>query len=367
MEPGPLSDIVVLDMTRLLPGPFAGMMLQSLGARVIKLETTTAPDLLRFLPPLREEANVAFTALNQGKESVVLDLDSQEGTDIFRRLCARTDILLTSARKSWMQARALDYETLQKENQSLIYCTLGSYRAGSERERLGGHDINFLASSGLAGLLGSEGRPALPQVQLADLGGAQYAVICMLAALLGRGKRGRGRELHLSLEEGCDPYTHLARVLAKLAHGQTSLGPLSGQSPVYRYYQCADGKSVALGAIEPKFQARLKELLPLETSHWPDDLFFQPTESIHRELEKMFFSQTRESWVEFFAPHDVCFSPVLEVAEVERDEEPLRAHFPSEESTLHGFGADTRSVLLELGYNEEEIEGFSQAGLAVTP
>lgn len=350
---GPLDGILVVDLTRLLPGPVATMMLKTLGARVIKVETTTAPDMLRFLPPHKDRVNVAFAALNQGKESVVLDLNSEEGAGVLQRLCSKADILLTSARKPWMEARGLSFESLQERNAKLIYCTLGSYRAGSEREQLGGHDINFLAVSGLAQLLG-QSAPVLPQVQLADLGGAQNAVICLLAALLERGRTGRGRELHLSLEEGCDPYTHLARELSRYAPQLTSVGPLSGESPVYRFYRCSDGKSIALGAIEPKFQTRLREILPIPTSHWPDDLFFETSDHVHRELEELFGRESRDYWVDFFAPHDVCFSPVLEISEVDCEGQLLQAHFSVDQTAVSPFGSDTRSVLKELGYEESE-------------
>ena len=305
---------------------------------------------MRFLPPQVDGVNIAFAALNKGKESVVLDLDSEVGAGVLRRLCSKADILLTSARKPWMETRGLGFQSLRILNRKLIYCTLGSYRSGSKREQLGGHDINFLSVSGLAHLLGTSG-PVLPRVQLADLGGAQYAVICLMAALLERVKTGCGRELHLSLEEGCDPYTHLARVLSAHASQLSSVGPLAGESPVYRFYRCSDGRSIALGAIEPKFQARLREILPIPTSHWPDDLFFDSGEQVHSELEELFGQESREHWVEFFAPHDVCFSPVLEISEVACDEEPFQAHFFAGEVSVRPLGSDTKSVLKELGYD----------------
>jgi alpha-methylacyl-CoA racemase len=359
--------MVVLDLTRLLPGPVASMMLRSLGARVIKVETPTAPDFLRFLPPHEDGVNVAFAALNAGKESVVIDLYSDEGAEVFRTLCSRADVLLSSARRPWMEARGLGFEDLSKENGRLISCTLGSYRSGSALEQKGGHDINFLAVSGFADLMkDAQGGPVLPEVQLADLGGAQYAVISVLAALLEREKTGHGRELHLSLEEGCDVYTMLARRLATAATDTTSVGPLSGQSPIYRFYRCADDKFIALGAIEPKFQARLKDLVPLDTSDWPDDLFFSPAPEVHQQLEEWFLSKNRAHWVDLFSEHDICFSPVLSIGEAERDESPLKAHFPSGETEgTSPLGGDTRSVLLEWGYAEEEIEKLAQAGLLV--
>jgi alpha-methylacyl-CoA racemase len=359
--------VVVLDLTRLLPGPVASMILQTLGARVIKVETPTAPDVLRFMPPHQAGVNIAFAALNKGKESVVIDLYSEEGADVFRRLCGSADIVLSSARKPWMEARGLRYDQLSQENEQLIACTLGSYRAGSARETEGGHDINFLAVSGLASLMGDAQRgPVLPQVQVADLGGAQYAVISLLAALLERERTGKGKELHVSLEEGCDVYTMLARRLSDSVSGSNSAGPLAGQSPVYRYYGCADGKFIALGAIEPKFQKRLKELLPLDTSDWPDDLFFSSTSKVHKQLEELFRSKDRSHWIEFFDGHDVCFSPVLNIGEVERDEDLFQAHFPANDlGPISPLGGDTRSVLSEWGYSEEEIDRLTKAGLVV--
>lgn len=365
-QQGPLEGIVVLDLTRLLPGPMATMLLRSLGARVIKVETPTAPDFLRFVPPQVDGVNVAFAALNAGKESVVIDLNSEEGADVFRRLCSKADVLLTSARKSWMEARGLGFNTLSGQNKRLLYCTLGSYRAGSAREQKGGHDINFLGVTGFAGLIGGADGPVLPRTQLADLGGSQYAVISILAALLQRERSGRGRELHLSLEEGCDLYTLLARRLGREAPGLQSVGPLSGESPMYRYYRCADGKHIALGAIEPKFQARLRELLPLDTSHWPEDLFFRPVRSVHQELEALFSSQPRSFWCDLLADQDVCFTPVLDFSEVERDERPLEAHFPFGGSDrVQDLGGQTEDVLLECGLEPAEIEKLSQAGLVV--
>ena len=352
----------MLDVTRLLPGPVASMILRSLGARVIKIETPTAPDLLRFLPPHEAGVNVCFRELNKGKESVVIDLYSEEGCAIFRRLCSRADVLLSSARKSWLEQRGLGMKQLMEQNDRLIACTLGSYRSDSPREYQGGHDINFLALSGLASLmLDGQEKPIVPQIQLADLGGAQYCVISLLAALLERERTGRGRELHLSLEEGCDIYTLLARRLSGFA--TTSVGPLSGQSPVYRYYRCADEKFIALGAIEPKFQKRLREIVALDTSDWPEDLFFTSNQTIHKQMEELFLSKDRAHWIDFFAGHDVCFSPVLGIDEVERDENFMRAHFPFEvENTVSALGGDTRSVLLEFGYSQSKIEEWVDSG-----
>lgn len=356
----PLKGLVVVDLTRLLPGPMATMMLRDLGARVIKVETPSAPDLLRFVPPVVEEANPIFRKLNAGKESVALDLYSQAGASALRILANRADVVITSASDLWMEKRGIGLPSLRAENSQLVTCTLGSFSESSPYYGRGGHDVNFLAVSGMADLLGCGEQPGLPGVQLADLAGTQYAVARLLAALLQRERNGNGSHLDLSLEQGCGVYTLLAREISE--HGVEAVGPLTGESPMYRYYRCADGKWVALGAIEPKFQALLKKVLPLETGHWPDELFFCTDVGVHKELESMFEKQSQAYWTEFFAESDLCFTPVLRVGEAEA---PPLFDFGLEPGQVSGFGADSRRVLEEFGWSREEVEGLIETGVVV--
>jgi alpha-methylacyl-CoA racemase len=284
----PLAGILVVDFTRYLPGPFASRELLERGARVVRVETPDGD-------PLREVAPGWDAALNAGKESVVWDLERDP--DLGPALCARADVVLEGFRPG--VAERLGVGAAQVP-QSVVYCSITGFGAGDRRA---GHDLNY---SGWAGLL-DDTAPALPPVQIADLaGGALYAVVEILAALLERERTGGGRHIAVSM-------THNAhRLAAHRLHGERER-TLTGGLACYRIYETADGRFLTITPVEPKFWQRLCELIgrqDLVERHYEDD-----QAALATELAGVFRTRALGDWLELFEGEDVMAGPVATLAE----------------------------------------------------
>src|SRR5579862_2885570 len=259
----PLDGLRVLDLTRLLPGGYASLLLADFGADVVKVEDTGIGDYIRWSAPHYEGADVTarsalFLALNRGKRSIRIDLKQERGKEVLLRLVRDADVLLESFRPGVLDRLGVGYDRLREENRALVYCAITGYgQEGPLRDR-SGHDINYLALNGLLGLTGeADGPPVQPAGQIADIGGgALTAVIGILMALRERDRSGQGQLVDCSMFDGS--LSWLALVAAELLaggsvprRGRLSLG---GGIVCYRPYRCADGY-VTLGALEPKFWA----------------------------------------------------------------------------------------------------------------
>ncbi len=306
----------VLDLTRLLPGPLATLLLADLGADIVKVEEPGGGDFLRHLPPLTSDGTGGmFAALNRGKRSIEIDLKSAEGARLLRALCAKADVLVEGFRPGVLERLGLSPQMLLEEFPRLIVCSISGFgQTGPWRERAG-HDIGYLALSGALARCGADGLlpPQLPGVQIADvMGGAQSAAIGILAALLERAQTGRGRLLDISMTEGAMgallPYFG-----AQTGHGPQARGDdmLSGSHPFYRVYACSDGRAMALGALEPKFWQRFCDAL----AH-PEWVARQFDRTLSAELDALFLSRTRDDWCAVLGPLDCCAEPVLEAHEL---------------------------------------------------
>lgn len=280
----------VLDLTRLLPGPYATLMLSDLGADVVKVEDEGQGDYLRDVSP------AMFAALNRGKRSAVFELKSAAGKAQLHRLAEKADVLVESFRPGVLE-RMLPPPWPER----LVVCRISAFgQTGPWRDRAG-HDIGCLA---LAGVLGRNA--GLPLLLLADLfGGSQQAVIAVLAALLERGQTGRGRTLDVSLTDGAT-----GLLLPHLNEPADAITVLDGSRPCYRIYACARG-AYALGALEPKFWQRFCEAVG-QPSWAPRgyDVALTP------EVAALFASRTRDEWAAFLHAADCCGEPVLEPSEL---------------------------------------------------
>jgi crotonobetainyl-CoA:carnitine CoA-transferase CaiB-like acyl-CoA transferase len=283
----PLAGLLVVDLTRYLPGPFASRELLGLGARVVRLEAPGGD-------PLRHLAPAWHDALNDGKESVTCDLKADPETG--RALCAQADVVLESFRPGVAERLGVGPGDLPE---SVVYCSFTGFGAGSLRA---GHDLNYQG-----GLL-ADTAPSLPPVQLADLaGGALTALAQILAALLERERTGRGRHLTISL-------THGAHALA--AHrlgGEPIPRLLTGGLASYRIYGTADGRHLTVAALEPRFFRRLCELLELPElaeRQWEDD-----QERLADDLAEVFARRPLAAWLELVEGEDVGVGPVATLEE----------------------------------------------------
>ena len=285
----PLAGLLVVDMTRFLPGPFASRELLRLGARVVRLESPGGD-------PLQELAPAWHGALNAGKESVACDLKAEPERG--RALCAQADVVLESFRPGVVERLGVGPDDLPD---TVVYCSLSGFGPGDLRA---GHDLNY---QGFAGLL-ADTAPAMPPVQIADLAaGALGAIAEILAALLERERTGKGRRLTLSLTHGAH------RLVAHRLGGEPIPRLLTGGLACYRIYATADGRHLTVAALEPRFFQRLCELIgraELVDRQWAAD-----QEPLAEELAEAIAVKPLATWLEIFEGEDVAVGPVATLEE----------------------------------------------------
>ncbi len=345
--PYPLRGTTVLDVSRMLPGGITARMLADLGARVIKVEAPEVGDPMRFAVPRVDGIGAAFRALYRGTESMCLDLKRAGDAAALRSLAREADVLLESFRPGTLESWGVDLDELLSVHPGLTICSLSSF--GLEAGDRVAHDINLVASSGLLSLLPGE---RVPRVQVADVATGLLATSAILAALLGRAESGRGGWIDQPLSAGCPPFLALALEEHAAGGGGMADTLLAGACPAYRFYECADGKRIAVGAIEPKFWARLVELLGLPAlSAVGLDSGVAGREAA-RQVEQVFATRPREHWLARLAGRGLPVSPVAELAEVAAESRP-EAFLPSfgsaAEHRTPELGEHTSSILAEFG------------------
>ena len=195
-----LEGIRVLDLTRLLPGPFATMFLADFGAEVIKIEQPGEGDYSREYEPKRGGIGYRFLIINRNKKSVTINLKKAKGKEIFLKLAEKADVIIESFRPGVMSRLGLDYETLSRLNPQIVFCSLSGYGQTGPYTMDAGHDLNYVSTAGITSLTGEHGGdPVIPGIQIADLTGGLMAVIGILIAIQGRKTIGRGQYVDASL------------------------------------------------------------------------------------------------------------------------------------------------------------------------
>ncbi|CQD17589.1 alpha-methylacyl-CoA racemase [Mycobacterium lentiflavum] len=374
-KPGvpPLTGVRVLDLSALGPGPFCSMLLADFGADVVAVERPATPH--PFDPA---------KSLSRGKRSVVVDLRAPGGAEVIARLADAADVLLESNRPGTMERRGLGPDVLCERNPRLIYTRLTGWgQDGPYRDRAG-HDINYAAIAGTLGVIGDE-RPVPPLAMLGDLaGGSLFAALGIVMAIYERTVTGRGQVIDASIADGSAllNLTNLAEFNAGIWAGR-GRHVLSGSAPFYGPYPCADGRFFAVGAIEPKFYAKFLGALgiddvdlsaQLDPARWPP---------LRERIAAVFATKPRAHWTAVFADVDGCGAPVLELEEL-ADDPHLRARStittaPDGSVTAgpaprlsrtpgrpgpapRATGADTRDVLRESGFSDEEVSSLIADG-----
>jgi alpha-methylacyl-CoA racemase len=313
----PLSGVRVVDLSRLLPGAFATLMLAELGAEVIKVEDPNGGDPMRRLPPLVGGRGVYDLLLNRGKKSVALDLRHPDQAAAARRLIATADVVVESFRPRTARRLGVSAAQLCADHPALIHCAITGYgQTGPYAERPG-HDLNYVAVSGL---LSADERPpgALPRVFMADVGGgAMTAAIGILAALVGRGRTGEGASLDISMHEAALYWVMLPAARTLVDDGAAAVGelPTFGAHACYNVYRTRDGREVALGALEPKFWIAFCEAVGRHDLAARQDEPGPGQAAVIDEVRAIFASRTRDEWLAFFEGHEVCLTPVNTPAE----------------------------------------------------
>lgn len=396
----PLEGVRVLDLSRLLPGPFCTLVLSDLGATVDKVEDPHVGDYMRLFPPL---VNVKargqsipmsgrFAAINRDKRSLCLDLKQPAGREALLKLLPRYDILVESFRPGVLARLGLGASVLHAKNPRLVVCSISGYgQDGPYRDRAG-HDLNYVALAGVLGLSGAgpgEGTPPHPlPTQLADLGaGALWPAVQILGALRVAERTGQGSHLDVAMCEGA--LSFLIADLGNLAVSGTVPGRgadlLTGGVACYGVYRTGDGRYLSVGALEPKFWLAFNAAIGRPAD--PSELV-APAEDqarIRGEIQAILATRTRDEWVQIFAKADACVEPALALDELQdhpvhkarglffaipTDAEPLpQVRTPALPEAAcatvrppPALGEHSREILAEAGLSEAEIAALLATG-----
>ena len=314
-----LSGLKVLDFSTLLPGPFASLYLADMGAEVIHIESATRPDLIRLFPPYANGQATSHSYLNRNKQSITLDLKSPESIQLIHDKIAEFDIVLEQFRPGVMQRLGLDYASLAKINPRLIYCSITGYGQTGDYQQRAGHDINYLALSGIAGHSGRQaGGPPPLGIQVADVaGGSLHALVAILSAVIERQRSGLGQYIDISMTDCAATLNNMAAsaVLAAQVPQYAEQSYLNGGT-YYDYYETADGRYLSVGSLEPQFMQGLAQILNLpilleKGASLDPKVRLQVKHAIQDKIKTQSFA----TWQQVFAQHDVCVEPVFTLDE----------------------------------------------------
>ncbi len=377
---GALDGITVIDLSRLLPGPYCSMILADHGARVIAVEDK------RFLAD-----GLFFNLINRNKEHMSLNLKTEKGREIFYRLIAKADVLLEGFRPGVVDRLGVDYESVRQANPKIIYCSITGYgQNGPFRDRVG-HDVNYLSYAGVLDLIGEKDHPpSIPGVQIADIaGGGMNAAIGILLALFARQNTGKGQYIDISMTDGMVGFLPAALFFRQLTGQEPKRadGILSHRYACYNTYETADGRYLSIGAVENRFWKQLCDTLDIP-EYAPLQYDDQRREEILQSMRQTFKQKSLDEWDAILAGLDICWGRIQSTKEVLEDPLFLQRETVVEIEDKDGkksktigvtvklsdtpgtirtppvdFGESTAKILQKMGYTEEDIKEFEEKGV----
>lgn len=320
MSKGALDGITVLDFSTLLPGPMATLLLAEAGAQVIKVERPGGGDALRSHAAKWGKDSASFNILNRGKKSVVVDLKDESDRIRLQPLIKNADIVVEQFRPGVMARLGLGFDDVIALNQRIIYCSISGYGQNGPKRDAAGHDLNYIGDAGLLALsLGTEKMPVIPPALIADIAGGSYpAVLNILLALRERERTGRGSYIDIAMAENVLPFAYWALGEGQATHEWPSGGDalLTGGSPRYRLFPTADGRFVAVAALEQKFWDVFVETIGLDEALRDDNA--TPLETT-RAIAGIIRSKPSGQWRAVFSQVDCCCSVVQSIREAMAD------------------------------------------------
>jgi len=358
-----LSGIRVLEFAGLAPAPMAGMILSDFGAAVTRIDRIVSSNQ---------------DSLCRGKRSISLNLKSPSAPSIVKSLVRNADVLIEPFRPGVMEKLNIGPEQLLQENPRLVFCRLSGFgQQGSNKDRAG-HDINYLASSGVLSMLKwGNGKPTPPINILADFaGGGLTAAFGIVAALLERERSGHGQVIDSNLTEGGAYVSSFLYLYRSIFPNPPGKNPLDGGAPFYDTYETKDGKYIAVGALEPQFYANLLKGLAIDPDSLPHQMDMNQWPKLRSIFEETFLQSTRDEWAQVFCNLDACVTPVLSREEAASQDTSsgsffkdgnmnvapipaprlLRTPATPKTSPQPEVGEHTKDVLLESGFTEEDIK-----------
>ena len=378
MQPptGPLTGLRVVELAGLGPAPYACMLLAELGADVVRIDRPGAASLI--VDPEKD-------ALNRSRPSVAVDLKSPGGRDVLLRLLDDADVLVEGLRPGVLERLGIGPDEVLGRNPRLVYARMTGWGQDGPLAERAGHDINYLGLTGALHAIGTADKPAVPLNIGADFGGgSMFLLVGILAALFERGTSGRGQVVDAAMVDGASSLVTMIYGMlgAGLWQDRRAANLLDGGAPFYDTYACADGRHVAVGALEPQFYVAFLEGLGLtgalpggqyDLAHWPEH---------RRRFAEAFATRTRDEWADAFAGTDACVTPVLGLREapvhphlaargtfVEQDGASLPGPAPRFSRTPGAVrgparrpGADTTAVLTDRGFTADEVRALLTSG-----
>lgn len=377
---GPLHGIRVIEMAGLGPGPFCGMMLADMGAEVICIErkpSTTQSDFDRM----------KRTVTDRGRRSVALDMKQDGASDLVLRLIGTADVLIEGFRPGVMERLGLGPDICLAHNPRLIYGRMTGWGQHGPLSHTAGHDINYIAISGVLGAMGYADRPPTPPLHLVgDMGGGgmmlAFGIVC---ALLEAKNSGQGQVIDAAISDG-------TASLASMYYGMRSKEQwseqradnlLDGGAPFYGCYECSDGRHIAIGSIEPQFYRLLLDLCGVDDPVFADQWNKRAWSELREKLRKVFLLRSQDEWRALLEGTDACFAPVLDF-----DQALEHPHHQARNTFIHidgipqpapaprfsrtpgnaghlpeSVGQHTQEVLLEAGFSSAELAGFAAASI----
>ena len=379
-QQGALHGIRVVDLSRMLPGPYCSMILADHGAEVIAVEDRKFQDDGLF-----------FNDLNRNKRHMSLNLKTPEGLEIFFKLARQADIIIEGFRPGVVQRLGVDYAAIRQCNPGIIYCSISGYgQTGPLRDRVG-HDVNYISNAGILDLIGEKGgRPIIPGVQIADIaGGTMNAAVGILLALFAREKTGKGQYIDISMTDGVLGLLALPSFLAQSRgrQQQASDGLLSHRYACYNTYETADGRYISIGALEARFWGRLCMQL-----NRPQYIVLQYDENqrhkIIEDFRNIFRMKSMADWDAELAEIEICFAVVKNFEDIVTDphfrqRDMVHSYSGENGEIRHGFGIPvklsetpgtlrttpgkfgehTQEIVAELGYSAKQIASFLANGV----
>ena len=372
---GPLKGLQIIEMAGIGPAPFCGMVLSDLGANVIKVDRVTSAGSVS-----RQEAN------NRGKKSIAVDLKTPKGIEIVLNLVEASDAIFEGFRPGVMEKLGLGPDVCLQKNKKIVFGRMTGWGQEGPLAFAAGHDINYISLSGVLATIGRPGSPPVPPLNLiGDYGGGGMLLsLGLVAALFETKSSGKGQVIDAAMVDGSALLMTMIYTMRGMGLWKDSLGSnfLDGGAHFYDTYECKDGKYISIASIEPKFYQLLREITPLEDSIFDDQLSRESWPEQKKALKEIFLKKTQQEWCGLMEGTDICFAPVLNMAEApEHPHNKARNTFIELEGIVQPapaprfsrtvpevcpapayVGEHTEEVLKSIGMQDSDIEDLKASG-----